>query len=105
MKYKWIHLDTQKSAEDLYLFVHGFHPLAEKLLTSLAISQLQNGSTKLSLKGGEGVGSTNISGVVSCAEHQFVSLQKPLTFHIFTTVRAAFPVSDLNSAFFDFFLP
>ena len=38
MKYKWIHLDTQKSAEDLYLFVHGFHPLAEKLRAKRAIT-------------------------------------------------------------------
>ena len=38
MKYKSIHSDTQKSLDNLALFVHGFPPLVDKLLASLAIS-------------------------------------------------------------------
>ena len=37
MKYKSIHSDTQKSLDNLALFVHGFPPLVDKLLASLAI--------------------------------------------------------------------
>ena len=31
MKYKSIHSDTQKSLNNLALFVHGFHPLSQEI--------------------------------------------------------------------------
>ena len=40
MKYKSIHSDTQKSLDNLALFVHGFPPLVDKLLALLAIKLL-----------------------------------------------------------------
>ena len=38
MKYKSIHSDTQKSLDNLAVFVHGFPPLVDKLLASLAMT-------------------------------------------------------------------
>ena len=46
MKYKLIHSDTQKSLDNLALFVHGFPPLVDKLLASLAIMDIGHSHRK-----------------------------------------------------------